>query len=41
MAKLSDSHIKRYKNLTAVSKTTKTSLTSDEFDAILDTQTQI
>ena len=40
-AKQFDSHIKRYKNLTVVSKTAKMSLTGDELDASLDTLTQI
>ena len=41
MAKQSNSHIKRYKNLIGVSETAKMSLTGDEFDASLDTLTQI
>ena len=41
MAKQSDSHIKRYENLTVVSEMAKTSLIGDEFDASLDTLTQI
>ena len=35
------SQTKRYKNLTAVPETAKTSLVDDEFDASLDTLTQI
>ena len=40
-ANRSNSHIKRYKNLTAVSEMAKKSLTGDEFDASLDILTQI
>ena len=41
MAKQSNSHIKRYKNLTAVFESTKMSLTGVEFDASLDMLNQI